>query len=73
LRAPRMASAPGSSSAFSTSVTALTSSRPLESCWASDTLSAALANCKRITPPQMTRSELSIANMYLETRGQQLR
>lgn len=49
-----MASAPGSSSAFSTSVTALMSFMLLESCVASDTLSAALASWRRITPPQMT-------------------
>src|SRR5271170_4814800 len=52
--APRIASAPGSSSAFSTSVTALTSSRSLESCCASETLSAAFASWRRMTPPQMT-------------------
>jgi hypothetical protein len=54
LRAPRMASAPGSSSAFSTSVTALMSFMLLDSWVASDTLSAAFASCRRITPPQMT-------------------
>jgi hypothetical protein len=49
-----MASAPGSSSAFSTSVTALMSFMLLESCVASETLSAALASWRRMTPPQMT-------------------
>jgi hypothetical protein len=54
LSAPRIASAPGSSSPFSTSVTALTSLRSLESCVASETLLAALASCNNITPQQMT-------------------
>lgn len=54
LRAPRIASAPGSSSPFSTSVIAFTSLRSLESWVASETLSAAFASWRRITPQQMT-------------------
>ena len=54
LSVARIASAPGSSSAFSTSATAL---MPLDSWVASETLSAAFASCRRITPQQMTLSD----------------